>query len=743
MIKKISISIFFLFFFSICNAEIINKIEIAGNDRVSKETIVIYGKIKINKNYDEEDLNKIFNNLYSTDFFENITLKISSGILKITLVEYPAVNQLILIGEKSGKIKDEIKKLILTKEKKSFIKPNLSKDINLIKKIYSSMGYNNSTVETKIKVIDKNNLDLFIEVNRGNQTKISSINFIGDKKLRDRRLRDVIASEEDNFWKVISRNTKFTEELINLDMRLLTNYYKSLGYYDVEITSNTAEINKEGNIDLIYSIDAGNRYRINKIFTNADPVFDTEIFYSLKKSYSKNIGKFYSPFIVKDLLEEIDELILNNNLQFVQHNVEETIQGDQIQIKFNIFESEKILVERVNITGNSITNEDVIRAELLLDEGDPFTLLNLKKSISKLKARNIFREVKYTVSEGSQNNLKTINVDVEEKPTGEISAGAGVGTNGGSFAFSISENNWLGEGKKLNFSMDIDAESLSGVLNFTDPNYNFLGNSINYYVSSESSDRATQGYENSILSTGINTSFEQYKDLFAIVGISASYDDLRTNSSATASLKKQDGNFSEIAGNYGFKYDKRNQAFMPTSGSVISFNQKLPFYADKQSISNTITSSSYKTITENVIGAGKFYISAINGIGDDKVRISKRKTISQRRLRGFKKGKVGPVDGDDHIGGNYVSAVNLEAQLPNFFPESSRTELGIFLDAGNVWGVDYDASLDDSNTLRSSAGAALSWLSPVGPMSFVFSTNISKASTDETEGFNFNLGTTF
>ena len=112
-------------------------------------------------------------------------------------------------------------------------------------------------------------------------------------------------------------------------------------------------------------------------------------------------------------------------------------------------------------------------------------------------------------------------------------------------------------------------------------------------------------------------------------------------------------------------------------------------------------------------------------------------------MRGFERGKVGPVDGNDHVGGNYAAAVNFEANLPNFFPESTNTEAALFLDFGNVWGVDYDDSIDDSNKIRSATGAAINWISPIGPMSFVFSKNITKASTDVTESFNFNLGTTF
>ena len=743
MFKIITILFLYLLNFSIAQGEVIKEIDISGNKRVSDETVKIYGKIEIQKNYSEQDLNKILNNLYSTNFFKNVEVNLSNGILKIQLTEYPVINELIIVGEPSAKIKEEILKLIKSKQKESFIKNNLTQDIETIKKLYASIGYNFSKINTKIREIDITNLDLVFEIDRGEVTKISKVSFVGDKKLRERRLRDIIASEEDKFWKVISKNTKFSQNLISLDMRLLKNYYKSIGYYDVKITSNSAEILKSGNVEIIYSIDAGTRYIIKKIETNADSVFNKDIFYPLNKEYKKIIGSYYSPFKVKKLLEYVDEIIENNNLQFVEHNVEEIIEQDSITVKLNIIEGEKILVERINILGNNITEESVIRSELLLDEGDPFTSLGLEKSVANIKGRNIFSSVKPEVLNGATPDLKIINIIVEEQPTGEISAGAGLGTTGGSFGFNIKENNWLGQGKNVGFQVDISQESLRGTISYTNPNYDLLGNALNYTLSSTSNDKPNQGYENSLISAGVGTSFEQYRDLYANLGLSAASDDLQTDSSASDSLKKQSGTFRELSGNYGFTYDKRDRSFMPTSGSIVSFDQSLPIYADKSFVSNTFQASRYTSLTPNVIAAGKFNLFTVNGLGADNVRISKRKNLGTTRLRGFESGKVGPVDGSDHIGGNYAASLNFEANLPNLLPESTGTDIGLFLDFGNVWGVDYDDAIDDSNKIRSSTGVAASWLSPLGPMTFILSTNISKASTDKTEAFNFNLGTTF
>ena len=270
-----------------------------------------------------------------------------------------------------------------------------------------------------------------------------------------------------------------------------------------------------------------------------------------------------------------------------------------------------------------------------------------------------------------------------------------------------------------------------------------MGNTLNYSISSQTNDKSDQGYENSITSAGIGTSFEQYKDVFLSLGLYASHDDLRTFSTASSSLQKQEGTYNEISGDYGFSYDTRDRSFNPTSGSILTFGQSLPLYADAPSITNSFKASRYNSINEDVIGVGKFLISSVNGLGSDDVRLSKRKGLSTKRLRGFKKNKIGPVDNGDYIGGNYIAAINFEANLPTVLPENTNADIGFFLDFGNVWGVDYDSTIDDSNKIRSSTGVVANWMSPIGPMNFVLAQNLSKAHTDQTQRFTFSLGTTF
>jgi outer membrane protein insertion porin family len=734
---------FVIFFSQFSNAEIVKSIKVIGNDRISIQTIKAYGDIKLNNNYEKLDVDKVLKKLYETDFFEEINISLQNGILNIIVKEYPSINDIFIEGEKTKQITKALLEGIQLQKGNSFIKSYLIQDIGQIKKLYAQLGFNFVEIESKVENFSANRLNLTFVIDKGRRTKIAKIYFIGDKKIKDRRLRDIIVSTEHKFWKFLSKNTNLNKNNIDLDKRLLINYYKSIGFYDVQILTTKAEVSETNDTTLTFNINAGTRYKINKISAKVNETIDQNLFLSLEKEFRKNVGKYYSPFIVKKLLDEVDIVIDNNDLQFVEHNVNEIISGNGIEIEINVFEGTKELVERINIKGNTITEEGVIRSEFLLDEGDPFNELKLEKSIAKLKSRNIFGEINKVVSQGSSRDQKIIDIKVEEKSTGEISAGAGIATGGGNFEFSVSENNWLGQGKRVETFINVSKTTVKGALSVSDPNYKNSGNSLNYSIKSTQDDRPDSGYESSRLGLGIGAGFEQYKDVFLFPNLNLSHDNLKVLSTSSSSLKKQEGTYTDLSLSYKIKLDKRDRVFMPTDGYTTSFSQSLPIYADTPYILNSVNYSKYNSFSPNVVGVFKFFGTAINGLQDEDVRLSKRLNHSSNTLRGFESGKVGPKDGSGYVGGNYATAINLEANLPNLLPESTKTEVGVFLDAGNYWGVDYSDTIDDSNKIRSSAGINTSWLSPLGPMSVVLAQNITKAKTDTTEFFNFRLGTTF
>ncbi len=727
------------------HAEILKKVEVYGNERIVKETIIVYGDIKENKDYTQEDIDNIIKNLYETKFFSKVSINFSNGVLNITVVENPIINSILIQGEPTKKYEKVILELLSLKEKASYIKSEVKRDLEIVKNFYKSLGYYSPEVEARIQEVKggSNLLNLTFVVDRGEREKISKIYFIGDKKIKTKRLRDVIASEESRFWKFISSNVYLNSDRIELDKRLLKRYYLGKGYYDVQVLSSNVFFKEKEGIELTFSINAGKRYRIKKLSTDIQPVFDKSIFKPLQSDFKKYAGEYYSPFKVTKILENIDEIIDKNELQFVQHSVSETIDGDFIDIEFKIYEGRKVQIERVNIIGNTVTNDSVIRSELLLDEGDPFSNVKLEKSISNLKARGIFKTVKKKLIDGSSKDLKIMEIIVEEKPTGEISAGAGTGTDGTTFSFALRENNYLGQGLTVDSSLELTEHSIRGGVEVVNPNYNYTGNSMNFNIFSKKTDNPSSGFENTLTSLGIGTRFEQYKNVYLGPHLELAFDDLKVDSTASSALKRQEGSFTDLTFSYGVDKDTRDRRFMPTSGSIIGFSQGLPIYSEEQaSIFNRFSLSKYHGFSDDVIGAIKFYISGVTALEED-VRLSKRLHVPSKRLRGFESKKIGPKDGADYVGGNYAAALNFEAALPNLLPEATQTDIAVFFDAANLWHVDYDSSVGESSKIRSSVGVATNMYTLIGPLNFVFAKALTKADSDSTEKFKFEIGTSF
>ena len=351
--------------------------------------------------------------------------------------------------------------------------------------------------------------------------------------------------------------------------------------------------------------------------------------------------------------------------------------------------------------------------------------------------------MEHEVLPGSSADLRILKISVEEKATGEVMAGAGVGTQGTSFQLAVKENNWLGKGIKLESSLNLSETKVSGNLLVVNPNYNFSGNAVEAGIDVSSSDRSdTSGYESSRTGLRLGTSFEQYEKVWIAPRLDVAIEDIEVDDTASSAVNNMEGNFFNADFGYTIILDKRNQRFKPTKGYRTSFTQTLPIVQDSSSLLNGLNVAAYHDFSEDLIGSLKFHARAINGVDGD-VRLTNRLYLPRNKLRGFSTFSVGPKDGDDYIGGNYTTAMSAEAQLPNLLPESYRTDFNLFLDAGNVWGVDYNDSINETNELRSSVGIAANIFTTIGPLSFTLAQSISKASTDKTETFNFQLGTSF
>jgi len=747
--KKIPfIFLIYLFFFNYANSEILKNIEISGNKRISKETVLVLGNIEIGKDLNSSELNYSLKKLYDTNFFENINYSLNNGLLKIFLVENPIIEEINITGIKKKSFTKQIYEKISLKNRMSYTEEQFKKDIDVINSSLKASGYYFSKIKSSIKRNDDlNSITLNIDIQLGEKAKIKEIIFIGDKKVKDKKLLELIASEEHKFWKFLSNRVYLNKSLLDLDKRLLENYYKNNGYYNVKVLNSFAELNDEGSFKIVFNINAGTKYFFNNFSLTLPDDYKEKDFKKINKLFDKLKDEKYSLDNINLILNEIDNIASSRLYDFIKVEFSENIiEKNKIDFNFIVKDSDKFYVEKINIYGNFTTIEEVIRNNMIVDEGDPFNEILFNKSINKIKNLRIFKKVDSKITEGSSPNTKILNLSVEEQPTGEISLGAGVGTSGTVISGGISENNFLGKGIKLDSNLQFSQDSVKGSLTYIKPYFNYTDNTLSTKIRSTTEDNLSDfGYKISTLGLSMGTEIEQYENLFFSPEIDFTTEDLKTNSSASNSLKKQEGSYRDLYFNYGLNFDTRDSTYDPSKGGIVSFYQAMPVISSDNEISNTLILSKYKLLNEDsgTVGKASIYMKAVNSLDGSDVRISKRAQVPYNRLRGFEKGKVGPIENSDYVGGNYVSTLNLSTNLPRIFTTLENLDFSYFIDVANVWGVDYDSSIDESNTIRSSTGIAIEFLSPVGPLTFSFTQPLTKHSTDKTETFRFNLGTTF
>ena len=744
MPKLLIFIILLLFKTHFVSSEIINEIQVEGNNRVSERTIINFSEIKKGDDTTNKILNDSLKKLYDTNFFELVEFKLENNILTIQVSEYPVVQEIIINGIKAQKNIKKMKENMSLKEKNPFIESTVKNDLNQMLNIFKQSGYYFVKIDTKIEKNPNDTVNIIYDVDQGEKATINKIKFIGDKKFKDRKLRGIITSEEDRPWKFITSKVYLDIDRVNLDKRLLKNFFLNKGYYQVDITDAYSQILNQKDFELIFNINAGEKFYFGDFKMSLPEDFNPEKFNDLNNFFKKIKDEQYSYRNIEKILDEIEKIALYQNYEFIDAKVIEDINGNKINFTFEIEDTEKLYVNKINILGNNFTSEKFIRDQLIVDEGDPFNKILHNKGLNKLRSKNLFSKVESKIIDTENSDQKNINISIEEKPTGELMAGAGYGTDGSTFTVGIRENNFKGEGINLNSKLSLSEETVKGFFEYTHPNFAYSDRALSTSLESSVTDKLTEfGYKSSLNKVSIGTRYEQFEDTFFSPRLAVSSETLDTTSTASAAYKKQEGSYFDTTFDYGLAFDKRNSAYQPSSGFFSSWFQQIPIISENQTIINGYQITGYKEIADDMVVSSGVYSRAVNSLTNDDVRVSRRIFAPSSRLRGFESGKVGPVDGTDHIGGNYVVTFNTSSTVPYILQTQENLDLKVFFDAGNIWGVDYSNTLDDSNTIRTSTGVALEWITPVGPLSFSFSEVLSKASTDKTESFKFQLGTTF
>ena len=744
-IFNIFIFSFFCFFLGKAYSKTINEIIISGNERIPTETINLFSDIKIGDNFEEIDLNKSLKNLYELNFFKDIKINFVNGVISIDVIENPIIENVIYDGVRSVNKKNEITKNLLLKSRSSFTKYLLEKDINSIYSNLKDLGYYNARVETFIEDLGANKINLNYKILLGDKAKIKKITFLGNKIYKDSTLKNIILSEENRFWKFLSKKKFINENLINIDTRLLKNFYLNKGFYDVQVNSSFAKFTEENaSFELIFNIDAKNKYYFNNISLEIPIDYDNSFYDDLSEFFNDLKGEVYNLNSVNKILDKIDLISISEQYVSVKASVVEEIYDDKIDLKFIIEETPKFTIQKINIFGNAITKENVIRNQLLVDEGDIFNEIQNNKSINNLKSLNIFRNVNSNVFD-TENRTKIINISVEEKPTGEIFAGAGIGTSGTTFTVGVKENNYLGEGINLDTNFTVNTNSLKGKFSFINPNFKNSDKSLFFdFEALEIDNLSTYGYKTNKIGLSFGNGFEFLDDTFLRIGNSNFLETIETDDNASSLQKKQSGDYFDSFINLNLNYDKRNQKFKTSNGFISSFESGIPIISKKNyTFSNSYNFKIFKEFYENNISTFSIYLQSANSLTGENIKLSERLFVPSSRLRGFENGKIGPKDGEDFIGGNFITTLNFSSTLPKLLPDLESIDFSLFSDVANIWGVDYDSLLDKNNKVRSSIGFAVDWFTPIGPLNFSFSQPLSKSSTDIVEKFRFNLGTSF
>lgn len=752
MNKLIKFSITFLFIFlfnSISFSKNITVIDVIlkGNKNISTETVLANAGI-LKKNFitNLDELNLMKKKLFETNFFSSLDFEIIENKLLIDVTENPLIDFVLISGLDERKdFKNDIEKSLLLKSNLLFSRPLLNSSISLIKDYLKGQGYLNNKVNYQVNLIDNNKVNIFFDVELGNKFFIKNIQFIGDKKFSSAKLSSIISSREDYLLNFFSATSIPSVERLGFDILSLKNFYLSEGYYDIQISNSSINIINDNKVDVVFSINAGNQYVVSDYLIADDISFlDKNDVVYINDLIKKNINIIYNQYKLNKLKNSIYDFIIKKGYSAnVSHSIKK-ISDKNLNLIFSISEiKEKKIIRNIKVIGNDITEEKVIRNNILFSEGDIFKEVLIKNSKDKLQSLYLFKDldIKYNILNKSE--FVDIEISLKEMPTGEISTGLGVGTSGSTIAFNLKENNFLGRGIKTDIGLSLGTQRILGNVSFSNPDFLNSGNTFknNVFVTKTTYDSA--GYENKLIGNNISYAYQIFEDTEFEAGFGLSADSIRANNSASQLIRSQNGNYFTSKIFYNFFNDHRDRKFQPTSGYTIGFGQNFAFTpSDIPYILNSFYGVAYKELKDEFTGSIKYKINSINSLNDRSLKLSDRLFFTNNELRGFSYRGVGPKVDNDFIGGNYSFLTSVSSTFPNGLPESWKAQSNIFLDIGNVWGSDI-SGIQNSNIFRSSVGLGFTWGSPIGPISFTYAEPLSKASSDDVENFNFRLGGLF
>ena len=732
------------------SAQTIKRIEINGAQRIEETTISSYMDLKVGDKIDSASTDKALKSLFSTGLFADVKVDNKNGVVTINVVENPVINKIVFEG--NDKIKnDELLSEVQLRARQVFTRTKIQSDVVRLNQLYRRQGRFSVSIQPKIIRLDQNRVNLVFEIQEGKVTKVKSIRFVGNKVYSDDKLRSVISTKESVWYRFLSNSDRYDQDRLSYDRELIRNYYLKQGYADFQILSAIAELSgKKDSFFVTFSVEEGERYKIGKAsIQSALRDFDASV---LNSEIKLEEGDWYNAEKVKKSVENMTGTL--GDLQYAFVDIRPEIHRDHVQktidIVFYINETPRVFVERINVNGNIRTLDKVVRREMTLVEGDPFNRSKIAKSERNIKNLDFFELVNIDVSQGSAPDRTIVDVDVEEKSTGDLSVGAGFSTTDGPLAdFRIRERNLLGKGQNLELGAVIAGERTQFDLSFTEPY--FLNRDLSagfdlYHTTTDYQDESSydQKRTGGALRIGYPLS-ENWRQTLSYKILKNEITDV--DDDASHYIREQEGERTTSAVAQRLVYDTRDSVFMTTTGMTYWLKSEVAgLGGDAKYVSAETGASYYYPISDqwilNILGE----TGAIGAYGGKDVEINERFFLGGSKLRGFESSGIGPRDTStkDALGGNYFYRGSAEMSFPLGLPK----ELGIrghaFSDFGSLYDLDESgANIVDESSLRATAGVGLSWRSPLGPIRIDFALPYLKEDYDEEEHFRFDFGTRF
>lgn len=730
---------------------VIREIQVEGTQRVEPQTVLSYMDLKLGDTVSREEMNQSLKNLYATGLFADIALRQRGATLVVEVMENPVINEIAFEGNEridSEQLYSEIQ----LRTRQVYTRSRIQADVARVYQLYRRNGRFSAQIEPKIIKLDQNRVNVVFEVDEGPVTKVESIRFVGNEKYDDDKLRSVISTTETAWYSFISSSDRYDPDRLSYDQELLRSFYLSQGYVDFRILSAVAELSKDRDVFYVtLTVDEGNRYKVSELEIDSQlRDFDASV---LNQYITIEQGDWYNADLIQENVDILTTKLEDNQYAFVnirpdlQRNSEEST----VKVTFRINETPPVFVERINVSGNSRTLDKVIRRELDVVEGDPFSRSKLNSSERNIRNLDYFETVNVDVSQGSAPDKTVLDIDVEEKSTGEISIGAGFSTSDGPLAdLRLRERNFLGKGQDLLFATTLSGERTEFDVAFTEPH--FLDRDVSagfdiFHVTRDLQDESSydQTRSGGALRLGFPLS-ERWRQTWRYRFERNEITDVESD--ASRFIREQEGTRNTSAISQRLTYDSRDTRLMTTNGWLLWLDTEMSgLGGDSQYISGKTGASYFYPIADkwtlNILGE----TGAIEGYGDENVAINERYFMGGTKIRGFDDAGIGPrdTDTDDALGGNVFYRGSMELT----FPIGLGDDLGLyghaFTDAGSLFDLDdaSGANVADDSSLRAAAGLGLSWRSPFGPIRVDLAQPYLEESYDKDKLFRFNFGTRF